>query len=366
MTRLREALITAVSSVLRWPFRTAAEPPKLALQARVVVVKPCCLGDLLLATPAIAALRRAFPKARITVATGSWSRPVVDGSPDVDDVIEVSAVVRGPGELLELIRQLRWGRYDAALVLDRSPMVSLAAFLAGIPVRAGLNSAGRGFSLTHPVSTSPVRHEAQLYVEVVRAIAPNAGMPGLRFWPADDDVAWARDALGTAREWVAVHPGGGVNPGSTLIGKRWPAERFQAITERLLKAGLGVVVVGGPGEELGVPGALDLVGRTTFGQLGAVLTRCRLFVGNDTGPMHLAVAAGTPVVAIFGPSSPEVYGPRSGRSRVIHHGEHCSRCRFRNGLVAQCRNGFACTTAVSEGEVWAAIEELLHLPVRSE
>lgn len=313
----------------------------------------------MLATPAIAALRRAFPRARITVATGAWSRTVVDGSPDVNSVLEVPAVVRGLGSLLDLTRKLRRGQYDAAVILDRSPLVSLAGFLAGIPVRAGLNSAGRGFSLTYPVSTTPMRHEAELYVEAVRAIAPHAGMPGLRFWPSDDDAAWARDALGPIREWVAVHPGGGVNPGSELTGKRWPAERFRATAERLLKAGHGVVAVGGPGEKLGVPGAVDLAGRTSFGQLGAVLARCRLFVGNDTGPMHLAVTMGTPVVAIFGPSSPVVYGPWSAKSRVIYHGEHCSRCRFRGGLVSECRNGFACTDAVTEEEVWGAIENLL-------
>jgi lipopolysaccharide heptosyltransferase II len=350
-------MVTRVSQALSGLMRVAP-PPNLRPQARIVVVKPCCLGDLLLATSAIAALRRALPKAHITVATGAWSRPVVEGSPDINDVVEVPPVVRGPGALLELTRSLWQGRYDAAVMLDRSPLVSLAAFCAGIPVRGGLNSSGRGFSLTHPVSTSPVRHEAELYVEAVRAIAPSAGMPGLRFWPSDEDLQWARQTLGDIA-WVAIHPGGGVNPGSELTGKRWPRERFRAVAERLLKAGVGVAIVGGPGEGMDVPGALDLAGNTSFGQLGALLARCRLFVGNDTGPMHLAVAAGTPVVAIFGPSYPEVYGPRSGKSRVIYHGEHCSRCRFREGLVAQCRNGFACTGAATEEDVWSAIENLL-------
>lgn len=267
-------------------------------------------------------------------------------------------MVRGPGAFLELAGSLRRGRYDAAMVLDRSPLVSLAAFVAGIPVRAGLNSAGRGFSLTHPVSTSPLRHEAELYIEAVRAIAPPAGMPGLRFWPSGEDIDWARQTL-DEKAWIAIHPGGGVNPGSELAGKRWPQERFKRTAERLLKAGLSVVTVGGPGDGLDVPGVLDLAGRTSFGRLGALVARCRLFVGNDTGPMHLAVAMGTPVVAIFGPSFPEVYGPRAAKSRVIYHGEHCSRCRFRGGLVAQCRNEFACTNAATEEEVWDAIENLL-------
>lgn len=359
MTGLRDTLITAVSAALRWPFRRASEPPLLVPQARLVVVKPCCLGDLLLATPAIAALRRAFPRAHLTVATSEWSRPVFDGSPDADAVIEIPAVVREPGAFVDLIRRLRRGRYDAAVVLDRSPLVALAAFLAGIQVRAGLDSGGRGFSLTHAVSTSPLRHEAALYVDAVRAIAPHAGMPGLRFSLMDGDQAWAREALGSGGPWVALHPGGGVNPGSELTGKRWAVERFQRIAERLLKTGVGVVVVGGPGEGVPTPGVLDLTGRTTFGQLAAVLRECRLFVGNDTGPMHLAVATGTPVVAIFGPSSPVVYGPWSAKARVIYHGEHCSRCRFRGGLAAECRNGFACTHAVTEAEVWEAIQNLL-------
>jgi len=163
-----------------------------------------------------------------------------------------------------------------------------------------------------------------------------------------------------------VHPGGGINPGGTLTGKRWPAERFDSIIQRLLDAGLSVLLAGGHEDAEATAGiaarhgqVLDLAGQTTFGQLGALLAECCLFIGNDTGALHLAVASRTPVVAIFGPSLPQVYGPWSAKARVIYHGDQCRGCRFRGGLVANCRNSFACTRAVTEGEVWTAAQQLL-------
>jgi lipopolysaccharide heptosyltransferase II len=362
---VRDLVVTAVSRLLS-AWRPPAEgPPALPRTARVLVIKPCCLGDLLLATPAIAALRKALPHAHLTLATSQWARPAIEGNPDVDAIVAVPPVVR-PFHLPGLAVRLRRGHYDVAVVLDRSPVATLLPWLAGIPVRAGLDAQGRGFSLTHPVSTDPLRHEAALYLDAVRAIIPGAGNPGLRFLPGAGDHDWAEEQLPEGR-WVAVHAGGGVNPGSELTGKRWPLERFQSIVGRLIRAGNRVVLVGSPDDEAAASqisagagqGVLDLTGKTSFSQLGAVLSRCVLFIGNDTGPMHLAVAVGVPVVAVFGPSSPVAYGPWSGRSRVIYHAERCEGCRFRGGLVASCRNGYACTAAATEEEVWAAVRDLL-------
>jgi len=266
-----------------------------------------------------------------------------------------------------------------AVVLDRSPLVTFLAFLAGIPVRAGLDSGHRGFSLTHHVATQPERHEAQLYLEVAGAVGAQNSRPSLKYTTSEEGRAWATTILGQDDTWIAVHPGGGVNPGSSLLGKRWPAERYAVIVERLLERGYSVLLLGGADDKplvaaITAAGAsqpqpapdgrrrgrlLDMSGRTSFSQLGALLERCRLFLGNDTGPMHLAVAVGTPVVAVFGPSQPAIYGPFTPDAAVVYHGEQCAACVFQGGLVSRCNNGYACMAAATVQEVWEAVEAML-------
>jgi len=366
---LRDSLIAAICRLLRLLFQRGrqAQAVHLAPNARIALLKPCCLGDVIMATATLTAVRRTYPQAHLTFITGAWSLQAVRTSPLLDASVEWDWSPQGRvADLQRLVGLLRVGHYDAVLVLDRSPLLGLAAWLARIPVRAGMDAGGRGFSLTHPAPATPGRHEALLYLDVAAKLKVDITNQQLHVDVLSADTDWAAARMPEAA-WVAVHAGGGVNPGSTLTGKRWPVERFRAIAARLRAAGYGVVVVGGPEdagvEATGVDGSaglvLDLRGQTTIGQLAAVLARCRLFVGNDTGPMHLAVAVGTPVVAVFGPSRPAWYGPFSDEARVIYHGEACRGCRFRGGLVQACVHDYQCMQLAEVDEVWAACGQLL-------
>ncbi|MEK7214232.1 MAG: lipopolysaccharide heptosyltransferase II, partial [Chloroflexota bacterium] len=321
------------------------------------------------------ALRAEWPEAAIVVATSEWARAAIEHHPAIDSFIECNPASRGgltPGlEAWRLAQRVRHQNFDLAIVLDRSPLISLVPLLAGIPVRAGIDSGGRGFSLTERVPALPLRHEADLYLDVVRAAGCHPLEPTLSFSPTHEERAWAIEALPQG-EWVAVHPAGGVNPGSALLGKRWPSHCFRELSERLLDRGYGVVLLGGRDDYqvtqeiaalLPAPQrsrVYDFAGRSSFGQTAALLERCRMLVGNDTGVMHLAVAVGTPVVAVFGPSKPLVYGPyKSPHSRVVHHEEQCAHCVFRGGLVGHCRNQFACMTGATVDEVAGAAAMLI-------
>ena len=264
---------------------------------------------------------------------------------------------------------------DVAVVLDRSPLIGLITMLAGIPIRVGIDSAGRGFALTNRVPIIHQKHEADLYLEVAQSLNGGASSFPLAFTLPEMDRKWAKETLADG-DWIALHPGGGVNPGSTLTGKRWPLEKFHELANRLMRYGYNVALLGGPqdveaaesiqdrtlfvGDGEAQDGQLrSFAGATSFNQTGALLEQCRAFVGNDTGTMHLAVAVGTPTVAVFGPSKPPVYRPYSSNSRVIYHGEECTGCAFRGGLVTDCRHNFACIAAATVDEVWVALTALL-------
>jgi ADP-heptose:LPS heptosyltransferase len=297
-TEIKDGLITLACRLLAMLFgaggrlsggRSAAAP------ANILVLKPCCLGDVLMATPVVAALRRGYPGARITFAVGGWSRVGLAGNPNVDAFIDCGPVGSGRYRLadyLRLAQGLRRGHFDLAVTLDRSPAVGLLPFLAGIPQRVGLDSGRRGFAHTRRVAVDwqHPKHETELYLDCVRAIGLPVDDPRLEFFPSAADRAWAAGIASSPAETrlVALHPGGAANPGMTLLAKRWNPRGFAAVADRIVETyGVRIVLVGAPSDAKAVEAVSELMryhplnmsGQTTLGQLGgpvrAMLTHAR-------------------------------------------------------------------------------------------
>jgi lipopolysaccharide heptosyltransferase II len=373
---LKDTLVSGLCSLLRIPFRLAPRSTSLNTPSSILIIKPCCLGDVLMATPVIAALRRAFPRARIDFAVGGWSRAMVQNNPHLDGLVDCGRVGSGDHyswrEYLDLVRRIRAGKYEACFVLDRSPLISLLPYLGGVPQRVGLDSQGRGFSLTVGVPVVGLKHEAELYLDTVRAVGIDVIEPRLEFYPTDEDRRHVAEmlALSPAERLraipqvplIVIHPAGGSNPGMILSAKRWPPQRFAILADRLIEEREAqVFLVGGP-DDGPIAAAIkegmgqkswDLTGQLTFGQLGALVERSKLFIGHDTGAMHLAMAVGAPVVAIFGPSDPRMYGPYGEKSVALWHNVDCNPCLVRGRWDTTCRQ-FRCIEAVTVEDVWQA------------
>jgi lipopolysaccharide heptosyltransferase II len=357
--------------------RLTLTDPRLS---RIVVVKPCCAGDVLMATPTIAALRRALPDAHIAVAVGEHSRPLLANNPRINELIATPTDLSARA----LARRLRPGRFGAALVLDRSPVLIFAPYLARIPVRSGLDSANRGLALTHPVPCPPSmrRHEVEWYLDVARAL----GVPAprsesyLEFYPTEADRAEAGRVLSEAGDegseagYVALHVGGGSNPGMRLLSKRWQPERWARVADWLAETyEATVLLLGGPGPEdrdsaaalsaalhpATRPYVVNLVGKLDWGPTGALIERCALFLGHDTGAMHLATAVRTPVVAVFGPSDPARYGPWDPSRRSVAVAPVQPTATGAEALRQAARaEGELYHDAVTVEGVWQAIEKI--------
>ncbi len=321
---------------------------------RILVVKLADIGDVLTATPALRALRHAFPHAHITALVPPNSAGVLEGSALTDDLIlfdkqsfeSASGLLRprAMGSLAGLGLQLRRAGFDAMLFLHHLTTAAGArkyaglAAAAGAPVRAGLDN-GRGGFLTHRVQDQGFGafHEVEYSNQVVQLLGVEPDYGPLAFTLHDADVSQAEELLKghTGKPRIAVHPGSG----SYSLARRWPIERFTALAKGLVeRLGATVIAVGGSDEQaLGnavaqAAGetALDLTGRTTLRELGAVLQSCDLLVCNDSGVMHLAAAVGTPVVALFGPSNHRAWGPWSpeAASTVLRSDLPCSPCFY--------------------------------------
>jgi ADP-heptose:LPS heptosyltransferase len=277
-----------------------------------------------MATPALASLASSFEGVEVDVATGPWTRPGFERNPHARRIVDSEAIIGGrrppPAMMARVVRRLRTGRYDGALVLERGLWLALLPWLAGIPVRVGLDSGGRGITHTRPVDVAGVRHEAERFLDCARAIGAGRLVRRMTFEPGTDGQREAENALRAAgwqgEPYALLHPGGGTNPGMRLPTKRWPLARFAELGRGLGGNGLRAAVVCGPEEEeLGsaladaLPGSVRLGGQLSLAGVGATAASARLYVGNDSGPTHLALAVGTPTVAVFGPSDERRYGP---------------------------------------------------------
>jgi ADP-heptose:LPS heptosyltransferase len=346
--------------------RRAAPAIPLGPAPRVLVLRLDHLGDVLFATPALRALRAGLPGAHVTLAVGPWAAPLVAAGELVDAVHVFAAPwfarpprrgVVGPG--LEFARWVRAGHFDVGIDL-RGDVRHLACMAwAGVPVRLGYGRTGGGFWITHPV-TYRAAHEVERNLDLVRVLVPGAAPGALASPPVSaGDAAWASVVvrelgLDARRPLVLVHPGAG------YPSKRWEAAALaQTLTLAVRAADLHVVLVGGTDDKEAARvlaaqlerAPASLVGRTTLGQLGALLQHATVFVGHDSGPAHLAVAHGVRCVLLYsGVNDIAQWGPWRGHVQVFRTPVPCSPC----GLSV-CNRAHECMRDLAPAEVASAI-----------
>jgi ADP-heptose:LPS heptosyltransferase len=304
------------------------------MSERIVLIRPCCIGDVVLATAALHALRNAYPQAHITWAVGGWSQQAIAHHPAVDALLDTGAdalPVKSVRGFLRFVRQLRRGDFDIAVSLVRSPLMSLAVALAGIPTRAGIDSKGRGFGYTHryPIDPHAVQHEAEIYLRVVAQLG--VAVDGYRaHLPVTDTTRAAVRAIlheqGIPSPYVVINPTGGNNPGMTMSHKRWlPRYMAQVATALYEEYDTAIILLGAPDDlpilaavqsHLTIPTA-SFAGTLSFAQIGALAAEARVYIGNDTGLTHLAAASGAKTVMILGPTDPRRYAPYTDDSLVL-------------------------------------------------
>ncbi|MDQ6601820.1 MAG: glycosyltransferase family 9 protein [Chloroflexota bacterium] len=373
--RARDAAIGAICRLLRmlcWPL---TRPPRggWAEPRRLLVLKPCCMGDVLFTTPLLAAIKAAYPISHVTYATGAWSATIILDNPHVDAMLAVPSRI-GLRDVREWAGRLRAADFDCALVPDRSPLLGLLVALAGIRRRVGLDSGGRGFLYTDRVAIAPDDHsihEADLYGRVGAAIgAPPLPGQGTDYRPPAEAIARVSEMIaerGWQRPLWAIHPGGGVNPGMALMPKRWPPERFAALADELLESHGGTVLLLGAETDADAVqqvraamrrASVDLTGTLDFGMLEAVAHHATLYIGNDSGTTHCALAGGTPTLCIFGPTDARQYGLYGGRGMMVVGRVPWSPC-FRRGRLACTCGTIRCMDAVTVGAVRAAADQLV-------
>jgi lipopolysaccharide heptosyltransferase II len=338
-------------AALALAYRLAARHTESVRDApnRILVVDLDNVGDVLLATPAIRSLRRCFPEAVLDVLVTDYAAPVLRGNSHVDEILTCGKgiVAASFWERASLAWRIRRRRYDLGVILEAhwgyAGFAELLLAVAGVPRRIG-RDLGKHRGLLTTAVLPRQQHWIDTYLEVVGLIGakPDGDHMDFPISPVDEAAAeaWCRERGLAGSTPIVFFPGGNQH----LISRRWGIEGFAAVGDALARSWQApVVVIGGPADtalaeavvaRMTVP-ALSAAGVLSLGATGALLRRCRLFITNDSGPLHIAAAVGAPVVVILGPSDPLVFGPRGTLHEIVRVPLPCSPC-IRVGDFPDC------------------------------
>ena len=326
------------------------------------------IGDAVMTLPAIAAVRETWPRTQISVLAKPWVAEVYRLSEDIDRIVIFEEPGRHTGFTgkMRLTTELKELCFDGAILLQNAIEAAIIARLAGIPVRAGYNSDGRGWLLTHSVRrTARIRrvHQVFYYLEMVKALGCRPAERDVYLQAGDDydilaETLFSRFGIAKNKTLIGIAPGAAYGP-----AKRWFPDRFAAVADRLIDQYDGQVLIFGSAGD--APSAaevkknsrnslVDISGKTNLQEAIALIASCDLFISNDSGLMHVAGALGIPTVAIFGSTNPSATSPVGKNSVVVHHDVPCGPC-----LKPVCPNDFCCMKLITVDEVCEAARKLM-------
>lgn len=320
------------------------------------------IGDIVNSTAALYCLRQRFPTAHLCVEVGERAAPVLENFPGIDEVW-IRPTHQGLSGKIGFIHRLRRGRFDLAVILDDSADMVLHAWLGGIPLRVGVSRKGKFLRLyTRCIPLDRSRHETlDHFRDLVALLGADTSDYRPRLYPSPEDAQIAERALRGAG-WDGKTPLAGIHPGASLLHRQWFPDRFGQLCDALLEQGICCVLLGGPGdtvlaeEILAHSGCQPLVltGKLTILQLAALMPFLQVLVTADSGPMHVAAAMGTRVVALYGVANPANTGPFGEGHIIIRHNEPCIGCN-----AERCVHDRECMKRISVGEVVKAVNQLV-------
>ncbi len=333
---------------------------------RILIVEVNWLGDVLFSTPLIKAMRRKFKGAYIACMLDPRAKEILEHNPRINELIIYDEKgkhrsLAGKARLVSLIRKKK---FDLAVLLHRSFTKALMTRLAGIGERAGYATKKRKALLTRPVDPPEApAHKVEYFLRIARELGCDILDKNYEFFVTDKERKYIEEELageGVKKEGLMVV----INPGANWEPKRWSEANFARLADGLITKYGAKVVVAGAKKDLEMAGRIKermkrsliiLAGRTDLGELGALMERADFVISGDTGPMHIASAVKSKVIALFGPTSPALTGPYgSANYRVIQKDVGCEIPCY----DLACKN-YKCMDAITVDDVLRVFSEML-------
>ena len=306
---------------------------------RILVIKLDHLGDVLLATPVFSNLRRIYPSAQVHCLVGEWGEVGLRNHPDVDKILRYNArfFYRSGGpkarhKVYNILSLLQQQKYDLVIDLRGNWVTVLFALMK--PTRYRLDYAWLQVANKLGLARFTGLHQLERNLDVLRMADIPTPCKLSTFYTTADDQKWVDDFLQNS-EILPNRPLIMVHPGSPISLKRWRTERFAAVADWLIKQKNAHVLFVGTRNEMHIISAvqkhmreksINLAGQTTLSQLAELLKHCHLFLGNDSGPMHVAAAVGTQTIGLYGPGNPARFGPIGSNCHTVRRQLYCPPC----------------------------------------
>jgi heptosyltransferase-2 len=332
---------------------------------RIMVRGTNWIGDAILTLPAIASIRATYPRAHIAILAKPWLADVYKIFTAADEVIIYEKKHDNILGVFSLAQRLRERKFDAAILLQNAIEAAIIARAAGIPIRAGYDSDGRGIILTHSVARSKEikkAHQVDYYLEMVKALGCLSVDKEMHL----ETRINSHDASSVLSKYTAdsQKPVVGIAPGATYgPAKKWFPERFAAVADKIADTlNCQVIILGGKSDadtaanvcKFARTAPINLAGKTNLKEAVYLISQCRLFISNDSGLMHVAGALNIPTIALFGSTNPATTAPVGNQSFVIRREVSCSPC-----LKKTCPTDFRCMKLISADDVFRAADNLL-------
>lgn len=353
----------------------------------ILIVNPFGIGDVLFTTPLIHSLKDAFPKSKLGFLGNKRVAPLLKNNPFLNEIFiyerddfkqSLSASkLKWLKEFGSFIRRIKEAKFELAIDLSLSANFSFFLWLAGIKKRVGYNYKNRGFYLTESVKLSGYedKHVVEYYNGLLELAGIEPEYQDLELYLRDEDRQFAESIFKEHRiddlsPVIALSAGGGASWGVDAKIKRWPVEKFARLVNKIIeKYKVTVIILGDLKEsdlqlniETGLQGkAINLAGRTTLTQSAAIINGAGLFIGNDGGLLHIAVALKRKTISFFGPVDPKVYGPYpadEARHIVLRKTLECSPC-YHKFRLNPCLRNKECLESISVDEAMEKIGKLL-------
>ncbi|MDL1967144.1 MAG: lipopolysaccharide heptosyltransferase II [Deltaproteobacteria bacterium] len=307
---------------------------------QILICSTNWVGDAIITTPAIRAVRKNFPEAKISLLAKPWVAPIFYNNPYIDNILiyDAAGKHKGLSGIPRLSKELRKKKFDLVILLQNAFKAAFIAFGAGIPNRLGYNTDARSLLLTHFIRLTPAlkrAHQIDYYLGILKGASLKSDGRQLTLVVTDEERKHTEKILAkhgiTEKDRLI-----GINPGAVFgSAKRWFPERYAALSVKLQKySGARIAIFGGPGEkalgqyvsELMENHCVNFCGKTSLREAAALIERCQLFITNDSGLMHVAAALDTPQIAIFGSTDYVTTSPSSSKSQIIRVPVPCSPC----------------------------------------
>lgn len=340
--------------------------PKDFTPKRILVVKLDHIGDVLLSTPIFSNLRHAYPDAELHALTGSWSRVMLENHLDISKVWVYNSPAFSRSEkptslkdVYQLYRKLQGERYDLLINLRGDWRIVLFSLFRLSPKR--LDRAALQVANKFGVTQFSSKHETIRNLDVLKRVGIPTPIQHATFSVTPEDEAWTSNFL-SAQHILLDQPIIAIHPGSPITLKRWIPDRFAELADWLVTEKSANILFVGVKDEIPIIAkiqsmmqkkSISIAGKTNIPQLASILLKCSVFIGNDSGPMHLAAAVGTHTIGLFGPGDPERFGPIGPSCATIREKLNCPPC-----IGQVCRFGNeGCMAKIQVTDVIQTIEE---------